>query len=453
MSLSGSKGGVYESDTDLEGNQISVVRYWQAVGKKLLSGAELYQKLLPEAQPVQLEVGIGNECGMNCKHCYLAYPPGDIHESLVPIEHLNTTVTEMVKTLHTRMVCVVDRDALTPDRSMPFFRHLSSLREEFPDLKFGGVTNGLRMPVFAETLAELPLDHLDLSIDGLWQEHDHIRGKGNFDRAIENLRLAQKFKVADRIVAAHTLTRYNDDSLLYLIHNLITEEGVSWFDIGPFMAVAPKMLNHQLHAADLAEFLESLAESLNPVEVDRSINILVELCAYCASFLPALVDRGWLALEKIRQDRYGHLYQIIPINSSIKIILRPELISEYWRHTLRISADGYVIGGCEPLTNKDYYKLSVGNIQSEDITNIYKKALAINSPLYFSMRSMDRTNCRHKSCFQYCLGGDTLLSKSIYDDYNRKDPNCIWDEYLPQSFKQSKIFHKISNSRVPGHAG
>ncbi|MEM9215836.1 MAG: radical SAM protein [Cyanobacteria bacterium P01_F01_bin.150] len=446
MSLAASKGGIYKGDTDLEGDQISIVRYWQAVGKKLLSGAELYQKLLPEAQPIQLEVGIGNECGMNCEHCYLAYPPGELHTSSVSIENLNATVAEMVRTLHTRMVCVADRDALTPGRSMPFFRHLASLREEFPDLKFGGVTNGLLMPVFVEDLAQLPLDYLDISIEGLREEHDNIRGKGHFDRAIKNLKLAQKHKVADRIMVAHTLTRYNDDSLLYLIHELITKEGVDWFDIGPFMAVAPKMLSHQLRETDLAEFLESLATSLHPLEVDRPINILIELCAYCASFLPALVDKGWLIPEIIKQDRYGHLYQIIPVNSSINLILRPELISEYWRHTLRISFDGYVIGGCEPLTNKNYQKLSVGNIKNGDIKSIYKGSLEINSPFHSSMLSIDRTSCRTKSCFQYCLGGDSLLSKSIYDDYNKKDPNCIWDEYSSKSPNKSIDFYPLSES-------
>jgi hypothetical protein len=111
------------------------------------------------------------------------------------------------------------------------------------------------------------------------------------------------------------------------------------------------MLPYQLQASDLVEFLDSLATSLQALEVDHPVTILVELCAYCAAFLPALVDRGWLLPDQIRQDQYGHLYQIIPINRSINIIIRPELIPEYWRHTLRISADGYVIGGCEPLTH------------------------------------------------------------------------------------------------------
>ncbi|MEM7064348.1 MAG: radical SAM protein [Cyanobacteria bacterium P01_B01_bin.77] len=443
MSMAGSKGGVYGSNADLIGNQIHIVRYWKTVGNKQMSGSELYEKLSLEAQPIQLEVGIGNECGMTCKHCYLAYAAGPMNLPLVSIEKLKATATEMVRELGTRMVCVTDRDALTPGRSIPFFRHLASLRDQFSDLKFGGVTNGLLMPSFAEPLAELSLDYLDLSIDGMPHEHNGIRGKGKFEQAIDNLRLAQKHRVAKRIITTHTLTRYNDDSLIRLIHYLITKENIVFFDVGPFMAVAKTMMKHQLQASDIAEFLDSLANSLQPLHVDRPVNILMELCAYCAAFLPALVDKGWLIPEQIRQDQYGHLYQIIPINDAINIILRPELISEYWRHTLRISADGYMIGGCEPLTSKDYSKISVGNIQQKNVSKLYKETLAPQSPFHLATLSVDRTGCRHKPCFQYCLGGDSLLAKSIYNNYNQKDPNCVWDEYVPQSITTSSDSSKM----------
>jgi MoaA/NifB/PqqE/SkfB family radical SAM enzyme len=180
--MSGSKGGVYEDNQDLLGNQINVVRYWQAIGQKKISGSDLYHQLLKESQPNQLELGIGNTCGMNCKHCYLGYQAGAMESSLVPMSRLLATVTEMVECLNTRMICVADRDALTPGRSIPFFQHLVYLREQYPDLKFGGVTNGIRMPEFADALAQLRLDYLDISIEGLRNEHDGIRERGALTR-------------------------------------------------------------------------------------------------------------------------------------------------------------------------------------------------------------------------------------------------------------------------------
>jgi hypothetical protein len=249
---------------------------------------------------------------------------------------------------------------------------------------------------------------------------------------LKNLRLALRHNIAERIMIAATLTRLNDDAILRLILQLMLEENVQWFDISPLMAV--KMQKYQLLADDLAEFLDSLALTLKPIRLAHPVNILVEIPAYAASFLPSLIQKGWLIPEEIRQDCYGHLYQDIEITHNLSITLRPELIPEYWHHTLRISADGYVIGGCEPLTQKDYSQFAIGNIQTEPITDVYPRTMALGSPFHHMMLAYDQSTCYHKPCFAQCLGGDPLLAKAVSDDYAQKDPNCIWHEYpQPQS--------------------
>jgi len=427
MSLAGSKGGSYPNMIDLAGFDIPVVNGWQSVGQKATSGAQLYRNLLYLAQPVQVEVGIGNTCGLQCQHCFLGYEAGQMDDDLISMPRLLETFSEFVEQLGTRIVCVTDRDALTPNRSIPFFEHLLALRNRYPDLKFGGVTNGLAIDKYADDLARIKLDYLDISLDGLREEHDAMRGVGMFDRTVKNLRIALQRQVAERVIVATTLTRFNDHSIIKLIRSLILEEGVQWFDIGPLMAV--KMQEHQLRESDTVNFLETLFKELSGLHVDRPVTIFLEICSYCAAFIPALVDSGWLIPERIRQDCYGHLYQEICVNEGIKIVLRPELIPDYWRHTLRITADGYVVGGCEPLTQKDYQRMSIGNIKEESAKTLFDKALALGSPFHKMMLAYDFSECRSKACFLHCLGGDALLSKAVYDNYNIKDPNCVWDEY------------------------
>ncbi|MUG96969.1 radical SAM protein [Scytonema sp. UIC 10036] len=431
MSLAASKGGIYAKYSDPIGYDISIVRQWLALGRKQMTGDRLYQDLVLNSHPVQVELGIGNTCGLECQHCFLGYDSGAMISPLIPMSVLLNAVTDMVEKLGTRTIAIVDRDALTPKRSIPFFEHTAKLREKYPEIKFGGVTNGLAIDGYADDLERIRLDYLDISIEGLRNEHDKIRGKGNFDLVLKNLRIAIKRQLAERVIVAATLHRFNDDSIIRMIHQFILEEGVQWFDIGLLMAV--KMQQYQLQQRDIVEFLDSLSQSLVPVKVSQPVTILVEICAYCAAFIPALIDSGWLIPEQIRQDKYGHLYQNVSVNDSITITLRPELIPEYWRHTLRISSDGYVVGGCEPLTQKDYTKLAVGNIQIESIQEIYRKALLPESPFYHSMVAYSNSECRQKVCFAYCLGGDSLLAKSVYGNYNCKDPNCVWNEYKFQN--------------------
>ncbi|WP_392534740.1 radical SAM protein [Nostoc sp. C117] len=440
MSLAASKGGIYAKSSDPIGYDISIIRQWSALGHKQITGIELYQDLLPKSHPMQLELGIGNVCGLECEHCFLGYDSGATISQLIPMSALLDTVTYMVEKLGTRMIAVVDRDALTPKRSIPFFEHTAKLRKEYPDIKFGGVTNGLAIDRYANDLERIKLDYLDISMEGLGDEHDKLRGKGNFDLVLKNLRIALKKQLAEKVIVATTLHRFNHDSIIRMIHQLILEDGVQWFDIGLLMAV--KMQQYQLQQRDIVEFLDSLSQSLVSVKVSQTVTILVEICAYCAAFIPSLIDSGWLIPEQIRQDKYGHLYQNVRVNDSITITLRPELIPEYWRHTLRISSDGYVVGGCEPLTQKDYTKLAVGNIQIESIQEIYRRVLLPQSPFYNSMLAYNYSECRNKACFAYCMGGDSLLAKSVYGNYNRKDPNCVWNEY---KFQNASMYLKNFN--------
>ncbi|WP_414572842.1 radical SAM protein [Nostoc sp. CCY 9925] len=442
MSLAASKGGVYANYNDPIGYDIDVIKQWLLVGQKQVSSNQLYQNLVKKSCPIQLELGIGNTCGLECKHCFLGYKNGAMITELTPMPILLNTVTTMIEEMGTRLIAVTDRDALTPNRSIPLFKHIAKLRIKYPQIKMGGVTNGLTIDKYADSLETIKLDYLDISLDGLRQEHDAIRGKGKFDVVLNNLRIALNRQLAQRVIVAITLHRFNDSSVIRLIHKLIIEEKIQWFDIGPLMAV--KMQKYQLQAKDIVEFLDSLSQSLKPLRVSQPVTILMEICAYCAAFIPALIDRGWLIPENIRQDQYGHLYQNICINGSITITLRPELIPEYWRHTLRISSDGYVIGGCEPLTQRDYTQLAVSNIQLEDIQNIYHKALAIDSPFYRAIMSYQQSNCRNKACFTHCLGGDSLLAKAVYDDYNVKDPNCIWEEYKYENISDKAKYLNLS---------
>jgi MoaA/NifB/PqqE/SkfB family radical SAM enzyme len=319
---------------------------------------------------------------------------------------------------------------------VPFFEHLAALRRQEPALKFGGVTNGLALHLYADDLSRIRLDFLDISIDGLSPEHDAMRGTGTFQRTIANLRLALDGQVAERVIISPTLTRGNADSLLELIPYLILDLGVQWVDIGPLMAV--KLQEFQLRETDLVHFLTRLTRTLKGLNVSHPITVLVEICAYCAAFIPALIDLGWLIPEELRQDRYGHLYQDIHINNMITITLRPELIPEYWRHTVRITADGFMVGGCEPLTQREYHRFAVGNIKEEPLKMLYRKALAPGSPFYHMMLAFDRSECRQKACFAHCLGGDALLAHVAYGDYHRRDPNCIRDE---NRYRKQGVFH------------
>jgi MoaA/NifB/PqqE/SkfB family radical SAM enzyme len=440
MTVAASKGGIFPGLSIRKGYEIPIVALWRDIGEHRLTGEELYRSLAAIAKPRQVELGIGNTCGLQCRHCFLAYDSGSMHDSLVSLGRLELLTAELVEQWNTRIIALTDRDALTPGRSVPLFRHLAQLRSIHPDLIFGGVTNGIALDRYVKDLAEIHLDFLDISLDGPREEHDSIRGVGTFDRTLGNLRLALEKDIADRILVASTLTRFNAASLVRLLQQLITEERLQWFDIGPLMAV--KMQPYQLGACDCSSFLSELRGHLEQVNAIEPVTIFFEICAYCAAFIPALIDDGWLKPAELREDAFGRLYQEVEINDAITLVLRPELIPEYWRFSWRITADGYVVGGCEPLAHNDYSRLAVGNVQREEFADIFLKAIGRGSPFHQMMRAYDSSPCSQRQCFRHCLGGDSLLAASVLGSFERKDPNCCWDEYR-YSKEESRVLQIV----------
>ncbi len=295
-----------------------------------------------------------------------------MHRSLTPLLTLCRATTSLVQDLGTRLICVADRDALIPQRSIPYFNHLAHLRQQYPDLKFGGITNGLSLHHYLDTLPPLHLDYLDISIDGPQPIHDALRGAGTYACVLSNLRLAHQHTLAERIIVATTLTEPYWEAAITLVPHLIQTEGVQWFTLSPLFPV--KLSTAQLQPNTLPAILQHLTRTLAALQPPQAVTILVEIPTYSTALLSPLIAQGWLQPTQLRQDLYGSLYQDIPLNPRITLTLRPALIPDYWWHTLRISADGYVLGGCEFLADPHYPQQAIGNIQSEPITRIYARA-------------------------------------------------------------------------------
>ena len=125
-----------------------------------------------------LELQITDTCNMNCLHCPTArhagseLSPGQVRNALGSFEEmqgLSVIITGGEPLLHTRFEQI---NEMLPD----FFVRKTLF------------TNGLLIE--KEMLTSLKVDELRISIDGLEQSHDSIRGHGSFNRALLTARLA-----------------------------------------------------------------------------------------------------------------------------------------------------------------------------------------------------------------------------------------------------------------------
>jgi radical SAM protein with 4Fe4S-binding SPASM domain len=132
----------------------------------------------PEPSLRYLELQITNRCNLRCRHCYI----GDKDPSEISVNHIRNILKEF-EDIQGLRVLVTGGEPLIHSR-------FEELNEMLPEFFFRKVlfTNGLLLDGRISKL--LNVDEIQISIDGLEEAHDSLRGRGAFRSAMEAVRQA-----------------------------------------------------------------------------------------------------------------------------------------------------------------------------------------------------------------------------------------------------------------------
>ncbi|MEW6595347.1 MAG: DUF5714 domain-containing protein [Thermodesulfobacteriota bacterium] len=125
-----------------------------------------------------------NQCNLACRHCLFAASPAE-KTALAP-EILRRSMAEATDLGCTLFYFTGGEPFVYPDFPALLADVLAN-----PGAHAVVLTNGLLLGEHLATLRKLPSErlHLQLSLDGLEQSHDHLRGPGTFQRLLASLRL------------------------------------------------------------------------------------------------------------------------------------------------------------------------------------------------------------------------------------------------------------------------
>ncbi len=179
--------------------------------------------------PIELILELTRACNLHCRHCYLAAgAPRDnelsTNEWASIIEHfaagggLRVVFTGGEPLVHTGFLDLV---TLAKRRG----------------LGVSILTNGTLLDRAVPALAGLlrpGVDIIQVSLDGMRDEHDYMRGEGSFDRAVSGIKAA--ISTGLRVQVATTVTPHNRRSILEL-YEFVAELGVSSFKLSPGVPV------------------------------------------------------------------------------------------------------------------------------------------------------------------------------------------------------------------------
>lgn len=219
-----------------------------------------------------LLVSITTKCNLKCRHCYL----GDVRASDMPLDVFEKVVEEFSQMGGIRMLISGGEPTLHPE-----FESFNNILTDKPFRKVL-LTNGTTLS--DKHLPTLAFDEIQISIDGLANAHDWLRGKDAFAAAINGMEAVRRAGI-DLSIA--TMIHKNNLDDFFGLAELVNEvKAVSWTIDYPSLAgrccKEPELL------ADYDRLSEIMAYQFGAEVHDSAAGLT------CGSHLAAITTEGKL---------------------------------------------------------------------------------------------------------------------------------------------------------------
>jgi len=258
---------------------------------------------LPQPAPTSATVELGRRCNLNCTHCFSNSGPGaDVGPAT---EQVRQTLEALAK---------------LGVRTVWFSGGEPTLRQDLPELVTYAAdlgldvylsSNGIMSSTRVMELAKAPLKRIDVSFDGIHDDHDALRGKGTFERAIAGLECLRKARVPVAL-SVHLRRRMKFSMAEMAMELLRLQTPMRFAPLLPFGRAS--QLRHLCPTVE--EFLEWL----------------MELREYIPSGMPLSgSDSCWAGESTVAVDSFGSLTPCC-FQREIKLVaINSNHVSDHWR--------------------------------------------------------------------------------------------------------------------------
>ncbi len=220
--------------------------WWNLVnsGSPSKEAAAIFIDIYLENLPTMAEMIFTGFCPHTCLHCI--YPRDyDRDNAALPIDTWKTIVNKLYDQLTIKTYINIGR--ILDDNGLEL---LSYLRSHFEDIEVGLIDDGISILPHIETLKDIELDWIDISVDGLEREHDLQRNcKGRFRETEKTLLNLKEKRIATKINILITATKINILTIPDVI-KFFSEKGYKNFFISPVIDFKPWKSNDQIKIND-----------------------------------------------------------------------------------------------------------------------------------------------------------------------------------------------------------
>lgn len=294
---------------------------------------------------------INNNCNLACKHCYLET---ERFEKYLTIEEWLIFYQSIFSKLKPSILCFSGKEVFLNNQSVSNLtsavKKRNDLQGDNPETQIGVITNGTLIHNHKDKLtsAETP-DYIDVSIDGLPEQHDYVRGKGAFQMLSPNLRwLSEEFP--NPVWITHTLLENNINSLSDFIKFYSSEFNIANYSIGLYRPLAYTDASLKISHKNYYELAQKILPSLEEIQLKTPAKIHMEFDITQLDIIDILAENGW-ANPADEISTITHQFD----NGLTLQISTTRIPTGLWR-AVRVTPEGYWLAA-EDLTKVREYPL------------------------------------------------------------------------------------------------
>ena len=349
LGISGSNGGI-------------------TANQKRISAGDLQYPIFTEkyAYPMEVSYFINNVCNLGCRHCYVAY---EENKNALSGEKWKTVFDELISMGALTFGNVGKEPLLNWDETRGLLSYFKGKKESIPKLRFGFVTNGTLLDeAKIEDLESIQPDYIDVSLDGTKDAHDYIRGSGNYERTMVNLKVMARYKAIEKVFISFTANRLNISTIGGLVDALYNL-GVKKILISPYVT---RDKTDALYLSDegIIKWVEKLlAGSVIDFGKYQGLNLYVKNdYTTTLGLMEKLAHRGIIDKQYLFVDDYGVIFNKYTFNEN-DVYFNYLPWDDFLVRAIRISHDGYV-SNCFDMFFTEYPERAIGNVRTNSIREI-----------------------------------------------------------------------------------
>lgn len=327
--------------------------------------------------PVTVFWETSNKCNLNCLHCYTNSSPKN--NTIIDKESAIRLIDEM-SNHQVYSFGIGGGEPLILPYLIPMINRISE-----KGMKASISTNGILINQnTARELASAGLGAAQVSIDGMEKNHDFIRGKGTFNRAIDGIKHLVDNHISVRVGFTVNRINYNDIENVTQLAKDIGADSVVFFRYMP-TSIQGQIL--ELDASTLYKAAKNILNTKKYITKTLSKNFLIYYERL--SFFTFLINK-----DEFNQAKCLAGQGMCNISCDAKVTVCP--------HLPKI----------------------IGDIWEEDLESIWAK-MNIETDRIYTI-PMDCKDCEFS---EKCRGGCKGISYILHGDYVHKD-NCCYKDLI-----------------------